>query len=160
MPPPKVFAKYISLLCELNFQTLRNCRGSSCSHFEIQTVMIAYFCKFLQPVCQTHPGGGGWYPPPSVIPLLLFYCFVVGRRCYGIIQRTLGATFSCQFSVLIHTVHNKKQKTYIFRLQKDGGITTFTPRYAVFLYVTYMCNISCYSALISEQTGVLGYTIC
>jgi len=46
--------------------------------------MIAYFCKFLQPVCQTHPGGGGIHPP-SVIPLLLFYCFVVGRRCYGII---------------------------------------------------------------------------
>ena len=56
--------------------------------------------------------------------------------------------------------HKNKQKTYTLGLPNDGGNTTSTPMYAVFLYVSYMFNKHSYSALISEQTGVLGYTIC
>ena len=134
---PNFFAKYISLLCELNFQTLRNCRGSSCSHFEIQTVMIAYFCKFLQPVCQTHPGG---YPPHSVISLLLFYCFVLGCRCYAIIQWTLAATFSYIFSVL-NRVQSKEYKKHTFFGYKKMGVLPLPPPGMLFSYMLHICLI-------------------
>ena len=53
-----------------------------------------------------------------------------------------------------------KQKTYILELPKDGGATSSTHFYDVYLHVLYIVNIPCYPALISEQNGVFGCTIC
>ena len=53
-----------------------------------------------------------------------------------------------------------KQKTYIFELPKDGGATSSTPFYGVYLHASYIVNTPSYSALISEQNGIFGYTIC
>jgi len=68
---PTVFAKFLVLFCELTFETVGSCRGSSGSHFEILSVVKAHFCKFLQPVCQTHPRGG-------YHPLKLFHYYYSG----------------------------------------------------------------------------------
>jgi predicted MFS family arabinose efflux permease len=79
------FAKSIGLFLRVKFENLSSCIGSSYSHFEIQTVLIAHFhfYTYLQPVCQTHPGGR-YHPStsPSVVLLLLFYCFVLGCIYY------------------------------------------------------------------------------
>ena len=53
-----------------------------------------------------------------------------------------------------------KQKTYILELPKDGGATSSTPFYGVYLHASYIINTPSYSALISEQNGIFGYTIC
>ena len=53
-----------------------------------------------------------------------------------------------------------KQKTYILELPKDGGATSSTPFYGVYLHASYIFNTPSYSALISEQNGIFGCTIC
>ena len=53
-----------------------------------------------------------------------------------------------------------KQKTYIPELPKDGGATSSTPFYGVYLHASYVVNTPSYSTLISEQNGIFGCTIC
>ena len=53
-----------------------------------------------------------------------------------------------------------KQKTYILELPKDGGATSFTPFYGVYLHASCIINTPSYLALISEQNDIFDYTVC
>ena len=54
-----------------------------------------------------------------------------------------------------------KQKTYILELPKDGGATSSTPFYGVYLHASYIINIPSYSDSINfrKKNGVLGYLV-
>ena len=70
-----------------------------------------------------------------------------------------------QLHFLTYTVYRtgcsdtNKQKTYILELPKDGGATSSTP-FMEFSYMLHIVNTPSYSALISEQNGIFGCTIC
>ena len=51
--------------------------------------------------------------------------------------------------------HTNKQKTYIFELPKDGGATSSTPFYGVYLHASYIVITLSYAALISEQNAYM-----